>query len=136
MSEFHSVEVEIQQDFEASLLKAIEAVGYQPIVHKEAVNLYGYLGDKRNEKAHIVIPRSQISGASNDIGFERLPNGKYKMHVSEFDRTKWNAKLPKLMQVYGLGVILKQTETSDYSLVEQEVQKDGTIRLRLRINND
>lgn len=136
ISEFHSVEVELLQDNEASLLRAIEAIGYKPIVHEQPVNLYGYLGDKRTELAHILIPRSQVGGSSNDIGFERLANGKYKMHVSEFDKNRWNAKLPKLMQTYGVGAVLNQTQTSDYSLVEQVVQPDGTIRIRLRINNE
>lgn len=135
MSEFHQIEVEILTGNEDCLLKALEAVGYKPIVHEKAQYLYGYQGDRREQVAHIIIPRSQVGAASNDIGFERMPSGKYRLHVSEFDQSRWNPKQIKLMQYYGVAVVMKQTATSDYSLVEQEIQKDGTIRLRLRINN-
>jgi hypothetical protein len=56
-------------------------MGYQPKVNDVAQNLYGYLGDKREQKAHIIIPRSQITSASNDIGLEKV--GKtYIIHTS------------------------------------------------------
>ena len=51
MSEYHQVAVEFHD--EESLLQSLKEINnnYNPEVHKEAVNLYGYQGDRRSEKA-------------------------------------------------------------------------------------
>tara|TARA_B100000614_G_scaffold262909_1_gene300890 strand:+ start:399241 stop:399651 length:411 start_codon:yes stop_codon:yes gene_type:complete len=134
MSEFHTVQTEFLQDNEGALIKALQDIGYEPIVYEDAVHLEGYRGDKREQKAHIVIPRKQISNASNDIGFERLENGKYRLHVSEFDETGWKKQSEKLVQYYGKAVVESIAESSDYSMVEEVEDEDGTIRIRMRIN--
>lgn len=64
-------------------------------------NLEGYQGDQRQQRADIIIPRSQVGGASNDIGFTKGPDGTYKAIISDYDSrrhgqtwlntVKWNA---------------------------------------------
>ena len=135
ISEFHTIETELLQQNEESLIQALKDIGFNPQVHKEAQNLYGYRGDMRDQVAHIILPRDQVGTASNDIGFERLDNGKYRLYVSEFDQRSWNHKMPKLIQMYGVNTVESFTSTSDYSMVEQEVEADGTIRIRLRVND-
>jgi len=40
-------------------------MGYKNIeVHEEAQNLYGYRGDKRKEKAHIIIRKKYLNQLS------------------------------------------------------------------------
>lgn len=82
------------------LIEALKTMGYtatncigkpQPLV--------GYQGDYRTAdgsghtkdvskamKADVIIPRKQIGGASNDIGFVRGADGKYVAVLSGFDR--------------------------------------------------
>jgi len=113
---------------------SLKELGYTPIVHKEATSLSGYLGDQRTQKAHIVLPRSQVGIASNDIGFERLGDGKYAVHVSQFDQNKWSSKAQKLTQLYAKNTITKfvRKNSSKYSVTSQTTKVDGTIQLRLR----
>ena len=71
---------------ERFLVEALREFGYSPEVSHEGMSLYGYLGDERPEKAHIVIRRRQLDSASNDIGFARDANGVYRALISEYDR--------------------------------------------------
>jgi hypothetical protein len=68
------------------LVEALRELGYSPEVSHEGMSLYGYLGDERPEKAHIVIRRRQLDSASNDIGFARDAKGVYSALISEYDR--------------------------------------------------
>ena len=64
----------------------VEALGYAPEVCRQGTPLFGYQGDERPERAHVVIRRNQLDSASNDIGFRRDANGVYRAIVSEYDR--------------------------------------------------
>lgn len=56
-------------------------------VHETPQALYGYHGDQRAEKAHVVIRRSNTGvGSSNDIGFVREADGTYRPIISEYDQ--------------------------------------------------
>lgn len=71
---------------ERFLVEALQDLGYTPEVHREGTALYGYVGDERPERAHIVIRRRQLDSASNDIGFVRDTSGTYRALISEYDR--------------------------------------------------
>src|SRR5206468_779289 len=60
---------------ERFLIEALQELGYQPGVCREGRSLRGYLGDERQERAHVIIPREQLDCASNDIGFVRDSSG-------------------------------------------------------------
>ena len=60
-------------------------------VHETPQNLVGYHGDMRQQKAHIIVRRKDIGGASNDIGFLKGENGKFTAIISDFDKNKHNA---------------------------------------------
>jgi hypothetical protein len=47
--------------------------------------LYGYQGDTRKQKAHVVIRRQHVGSGANDVGWERQPDGTYRAWISEFD---------------------------------------------------
>ena len=68
------------------LVEALNELGYAPEVCREGAALYGYQGDERPERAHVVIRRNQLDSASNDIGFRRDADGVYRAIVSEYDR--------------------------------------------------
>lgn len=73
-----------------TLLAALAAFGWDSgkvEVHDTPQALYGYSGDKRNEKANVIIRRNNTGvGASNDVGFVLGPDGSYKAIVSEYDQ--------------------------------------------------
>ena len=61
-------------------------------VHEKAVNLTGYHGDTRSQVANIVIRRSEIGSASNDIGFVKDSDGKFTAIISDYDSHRHGAK--------------------------------------------
>jgi len=53
----------------------------------EGAPLTGYHGDERPERAHVIIRRAQLDSASNDIGFVRGADGRFRAILSEYDRS-------------------------------------------------
>jgi hypothetical protein len=134
MSHYSEVRVEITD--EGCLLAALSRLGFKGKVevHREAQPLYGYQGDRRDQKAHVIIRRQFVGTAANDIGFERQSNGSYRVWVSEFDQShnKYDdAWLGLLKQSYGIEKVRKEAKKKGYRLSEQK-QDDGRIRLVLR----
>jgi len=136
MSEYHSVVIEMTN--QEAIIEALQEMGYNPQIHVIPVKLQGYMGDYRNQKAHIVIPKSQISSASNDIGFEKMENGSYKIHISEYDETiakneDRGFQVDKIKQLYAKHRLLKKVDQKlKYKLKQQSVDSDGRIRIRLQ----
>jgi hypothetical protein len=132
----HYCEVAIEFTDEGCLVAALSRLGFQGKVevHQEAQTLYGYKGDARPQKAHIVIRRHYVGHAANDLGFERQADGRYRVWVSEFDQShngynnKW---LGRLKQAYGIEKIRKEAKKRGYRLTEQK-QENGTVRLVLK----
>jgi len=135
MSEYHQIDVEFQD--EDTLKESLEAMGYKPQVHKLPVNLEGYHGDKRKQKAHIIIPRRQVGGASNDVGFEKTEDGKYILHLSEYDQRAKSFDLQKLKQIYGKTAIEKaiKAKPSKFFKKSEEVDALGNIRMKIRVRS-
>lgn len=87
MSEFVECETKIKD--RKALVDALIEIGWkreQIEVHDEAHHLYGYQGDRRKQKANVIIRRQHIGGSSNDIGFLKKPDGSYEAIISEYDR--------------------------------------------------
>jgi len=106
-------------------------MGYKPTVNETAQRLHGYRGDLRDQKAHVIIPRSQVGSASNDVGFEKV-KGKYIMHLSEFDQHGFQTN--KLKQIYQKAKITRYIKkTRKLSVKSSEVRKDGSIAIKVRI---
>lgn len=98
-------------------------------VHDEPTNLYGYHGDKRDQKAHIIIRRNNISSASNDIGFVRQQDGTYQAIISEYDtKIGYNQEwLNQLSQTYSVEVIKSTAQLNGFEFEEEQVNKQGII---------
>lgn len=71
------------------LLAALAALGWaegKVEVHAEPQHMYGYTGDKRPEKANVIIRRNNTGiSSSNDVGFLKLADGSYQPIVSDYD---------------------------------------------------
>ncbi|MBU7586204.1 MAG: DUF1257 domain-containing protein [Nostoc sp. TH1S01] len=106
MSHFSKIEVKFKD--QSCLVEALQRFGFYPQIHDKPVHLYGYRGDQREQTAHIVVPRNQISSLSNDLGFFWNCT-EYECLISEYDQGAGLAKagqglgrnfLPKLQQEY------------------------------------
>lgn len=104
------------------LLEALQEMGFQPrnCIGKPE-QLEGYKGDKRQQRADIIIPRRQVGGASNDIGFTRGPDGKYGAVISDYDSSRYDAEwLKKLRASYTDKGILKQAKKAGLKFVSKK----------------
>jgi hypothetical protein len=132
----HYSEVVIELADEGCLVAALSRLGFKGKVevHQEAQSLYGYQGDMRAQKSHIIIRREHVGRAANDLGFERQADGKYRVWVSEYDQ-KYNkyddAWMGKLKQAYGVEKARGEAKKKGYRVSEQKLD-DGRIRLVLR----
>jgi hypothetical protein len=138
MSHYSEVQIEFRDG--AALVAALVRLGINPEgikVHKESQPLYGYQGDKREQRAHIIIRRQYVQAYANDIGFERLMNGTYRVWISDFDRGTdgqgkyGDAWLGRLKQAYGVEKAKAEARKKGYRVTEQK-QDDGRIRLICR----
>ena len=117
------------------LVRSLEELNLHPEVHVEPQHLQGYRGDKRSQKAHIIVRRKYVGNASNDVGFLYDKNKqKYKVIASEFD-SAWRTgkKINKLKQVYGEKVIMKGVKkNSRFSLISRKENEKGEIKIKVR----
>lgn len=104
-----------------------------PEVHEKAVHLKGYGGDSRKETAEVVIPKAQVGGSSNDIGFKRTDKGTFQAIISEFDRSYYSADwLKKLNAVYAEKKARKIATTQGYEFVGRR-EVNGHVKLQFRV---
>jgi hypothetical protein len=132
--------VSIEFTDEGCLVAALKRLGFdgKVEVHQTPQTLYGYQGDVRAQKAHIIIRREHVGSYANDIGFERQPDGSYRAWISEFDQTrtsggtryddKW---LGQLKQAYGVEKTRVEAKKRGYRVSEQKLD-DGRVRLVIR----
>ena len=130
MSEYHKCSISLTDT--KCLVDALVEMGYQPKICEEAENLYGYQGDKRVQKAHVILPRSQVGNASNDIGFEKVGKD-YIMHISQYDESVKSLDTNKLKQLYAKHKINKfiKKNSGKYRIKNQQVDKNGSIKIRI-----
>ncbi len=134
---------------EALLLEALKEKGYSKVeVHTTPQPLVAYQGDYRTAdgeghtrnpalamKAHVIIRRKDIGGASNDIGFIKNEKGNYEAVISNYDSHKHNAKwMEELKQDYGVRKAKKIAKKHGMQLLKNTTTTDGKIRLTLKVN--
>ena len=120
---------------EQALLLALADLGFAgPQVERfeTAQPLYGYHGDVRPERAHLIIRRKYIGRSSNDIGFVRDDVGRYHAIISDYDRSRFNATwLDRLHQRYAYHATMQELTLQGFTLIEETAQ-DGSLHLTLR----
>jgi len=94
-------------------------------VHEKAVLLSDGV-----RKANIVIRKKNMkSYAWTDMGFEKLPEGQYKMHYDEYTTNKdWRGQLH---QRYNYHHRVGQSKSLGFKVRSEEKQANGNIVLRL-----
>ncbi len=130
MSAYKKIECEIVD--KNSLLNALSSLGFKPICYTEPEQLTGYKGDKRNEKANIVIPKEQVNhftGASNDIGFLwDAKNKKYEMIVSDYDQA--HKMHDRIIQSY-VKVVLEEALAKNGFKIKVNVEDEALLQRRI-----
>lgn len=96
----------------ATLIEALYGMGFnesQVENHDEPQHLYGYRGDQRPQKAHVIIRRKHVGDAANDIGFELKPTGEIVAHISAFDlETNFpETKMAQLKTEYAIAKVVR-----------------------------
>jgi hypothetical protein len=130
MSAYKKIECEIVD--KNSLLNALSSLGFKPICYTEPEQLTGFKGDKRIEKANIVIPKDQVNhftGASNDIGFLwDAENKKYEMIVSDYDQA--HKMHDRIIQSY-VKVVLEEALAKNGFKIKVNVEDDILLQRRI-----
>ena len=135
MSKYSSIDTDF--DDEECLVEALVQDGFKPVMAKDQVEgdqLTGYQNDKRKERAHIILPKKQVGGAANDIGFVRGTDGKFSATISAYDQgahgTGW---LDKIRQKF---VVAKQTRAwkkQGYTEFETVKNEDGGVTVKAMV---
>ena len=130
MSAFVDVDVEIKN--ETALVNALRRMGYEQLRHGRQ-KLVGYQGDQRKEEADIVVDRRHLTSASNDLGFRKEEGGKWKMIISEYDKSALSRKHEggfekQFKSAYSVEVSKLALKKQKYKVTET-VQDDGTVEL-------
>ena len=127
--------VECQTEFRdpQALAAALVECGFQDSqieVHEQAVPLFGYQGDARPQKAHIVIRRKHVGQAANDVGWERLSDGTYRAWISEYDgRHRFNPETQnRIKQEYAYHAVARQQRTLGRTIQRRELD-NGEIEV-------
>jgi hypothetical protein len=121
MSKYDSFQTTLTEA--APLVAALQALGYPVELHKDGAPLFGYQGDERPERAHIIIRRQHLSSSANDIGFARGADGRFRAIVSEYDRSSGfgDAWLGRVYQRYKEERTLAMTRKKGYIFRGREV---------------
>ena len=125
------------------IIKALCEMGFkehQIEVSDKPLTLKGYQGDDRKQQAHIRIKGSgwgsgqnYVGGASNDLGIERLSDGSWAMHISDYDVNKYNKKWQsKYFDEYSRATVKEHCKQHNFFVTDERVEDDGTIVMKLR----
>ena len=136
MSKYEETATELRDA--GHLIAALSELGYRAEFHPNGAALAGYEGRERPEKAHVIVRRSQLDSASNDIGFLKKADGTFAAVLSEYDRSigfneNW---LSRVHQVYKDKQVLADARAKGYILHSREIVQtpDGPqIRLQFLV---
>lgn len=130
MSAYKKIECDIVD--KKFLLDALMSLGFKPLCFTEPEHLTGYKGDKRDEKANIIIPKEQINfftGASNDIGFLwNSENKKYEMIVSDYDQA--HKMQDRIIQAY-VKVVLEEALAKNGFKIKVNIEENALLQRKL-----
>ncbi len=132
------------------LLNALKDMGFtsdQIRVSENPMQVEGYEGRLRDERAEIIIPRRFVGGASNDIGFKQNEDGTWGAIISDYDKTSNGACrkndrtqgikaynndwLNMLTQRYNYHHVKEQIAENNY-YIESETEVNGEVQMTVK----
>lgn len=129
MSHYSTVRTEIRD--KDKLIQALVDMGFKREhieVHDEAQHLYGYQGERRDEKANIIVRRRNVGAGSNDLGFVLRPDGTYEAIISDFDRRDGKSRRNKLttyMKGFSQDWLEMLHQRYRFNIVKEKAVKEG-----------
>jgi hypothetical protein len=139
MSHFTRVQTQIS-DLDC-LLEALADLGYDDVEVGDDIRLLGYRGDDRSKlpidnpnyapPCQVAVRRKYIGSAANDLGFVRSDDGTYECLISEYDTQQHPHLVEQLTQRYAYHVVVKNAKWKGYSIEEEIVEEDGSIKLTM-----
>ena len=115
---------------------ALKELKYEFEEHEEASHLYGYSGDKRKEKANIIIRKKNVGSAANDVGFRKKANGQYELIISEYDRSGNKNQsvnfMEKMIQLYAKHISLKKIKKLGKTPFSIKVDDKNRVVIKVR----
>ena len=108
---------------ESLLVSALQDLGHNVEVHREGIRIRGYWTDAIvPEPVHIVIRAATLAtDYASDIGFTRLPDGTYRVHVNDMDREYGRAWLSRVQQRYKERATVQMAQRRGYIFRGREV---------------
>lgn len=135
MSKYKRIEVQFRN--RESLVAALQACGvpFDMTSAENGLDLYGFYGDLRRERATFVVRRLHIEAVANDLGFAyNAQTGSYEAIISEFDSRSNNRRglqiLNRIKQGYAENEVIRQARLRGYS-VNRVKAEGGAVRLQL-----
>ena len=131
MSAYHTLKTEYRD--RDTLVEALKEMGYPEVeVHDEATNLYGYHGDKRSQKANVIVRRKYVGSAANDLGFVKTEDGTYEAIVSEYDSSTHCTPtfFKGLQRNYAEKGAIKAAAKKGFKYLGKTIGKNGKPQLR------
>lgn len=127
----HYVDVVTTVKSQSALVRALERMGFKGKIetHAQAQNLFGYRGDMRNQKAHVIIRRRYVGASANDIGFEKLPSGNFIAHISEYDHGRYGADWQNKLYTYCNVETAKEVYEKKGWSYKETIDEQNRIRL-------
>lgn len=112
------------------LAEALKAVGYSTVeVHDQPTGLFGYQGDLRSQKAHVVVRRQLVGSGSNDLGFLQRPDGKFEAIISDFDRNRLNESWMNRLKVeYAKLTVSRFAKEQGFEVSQSESRSKSETR--------
>lgn len=139
MSHYSQIKCNITR--KSCLIKALQSMGFKAHMIEDlkiAEPLKGYQGDVRQQKANIRIKGSgwrtvnYVGGASNDLGWELQKDGTYSMHLSDYDKNKYNQTWQnKLLQEYAKEVVKEVAAEQHWFVSDQTTETNGELYIKL-----
>jgi len=121
-------------DDQEALVQSLEEMGNKVEVHENnGATIQGYGGRSWGSAQVIVRKKADLYA---DIGFEKMPDGTYKMHIDSGDKRKLDQK--KLTQLHAKNKIqnIIKKNPGKYKLAKAETDKTGAIKLKLRVRTN
>ena len=117
-----------------ALVAALADVGYDEVeVHDTPKTLEGWQGDRRSERAHVIVRRRHVGSSSNDIGFRQGAEGRFEAIVSDYDRHVHDAAwLARVTARHAYHATTSTLAAQGYHMVEEQTEHDGAVRMVLR----
>ena len=101
------------------IIRALEDMGFSEVWTRD--------GDE------IIIPAKKTGIPKRDVRFSRMKDGRFKAQITNFDLRKFNPTwVQKLTQRYAYHVAMDTLKEQNFEMIEESVERGGTIHLTLR----